>query len=119
MIMILWLTIKKAQHVLGFLEKSLKNILAFGYIFRNFEFMPNTKTTSGSCSLKITKKNICFIFFHGLIGPKPFGSGGGAGIPFPPSPFLSRAAGAAGIFCETPLGVSLKEGSSFVVNILK
>jgi len=118
MIMVLWLTIKKAQVVLGFLEKSLKNILAFCYIFRNFEILPNTKIASSSCSLKITKTDVCLIFFHGLFGPKPFGSGGGAGIPFPPTPFPSRAAGAAGIFCETPSGVSLKESSNLVVNIL-
>jgi len=78
MIILVFLVIKKAQRVLGFLEKSLKNILAYRYRFKNFEILPNTKTASGSCSLKITKFDICFFLFHGFIGPKPFGSGGGA-----------------------------------------
>ena len=115
----LFLVTKKAQHVLGFLEKFLKNILAYRYRFKSFEILPNTKTASGSCSLKVTKLDICLFLFHGFIGSNAFGSGGGAGIPSPPTPFPSRAAGAAGIFCETPSGVSLKESSNLVVNILQ
>ena len=100
MIMLVFLVIKKAQRVLGFLEKSLKNILAFRYIFRNFEILPNTKTASSSCPLKITKTDICFIFFHGLFGSKPFRSGGGAGIPFPRPPFLPAPPERLGFFAK-------------------
>lgn len=70
-IIVLFLTIKKAQRVLGFLGKSLKNILAYRYRFKNFEILPNTKTAPSSCPLKIAKFDICLIFFHRFIALNP------------------------------------------------